>query len=63
MDGRTEQLIVVGVFLFVCLVLFGLFFSSMTFTNPLVLRYVGGLVTGGSDLKQTSIQGKQVFGT
>lgn len=31
--------------------------------NPLVLRYIGRLVTGGSDPKQAGLQGKQVFET
>lgn len=32
-------------------------------TNPLVLRYIGRLVTGGSDPKQAGVQGNQVFET
>lgn len=32
-------------------------------TNPLVLRYIGRPVTGGSDPKQAGLQGKQVFET
>lgn len=32
-------------------------------TNPLVLRYMGRLVAGGSDPKQAGVQGKQVFET
>lgn len=67
MDGRNNDCPVlflfklIFAFLFYCF--FYCFFPSMTITNLSVLQYLGQLVTGGSDLKQTSVQGKQVFGT